>query len=86
MNLPHMIEFDVGYGDVLWNLLTAHVSWSDITYKDAILDVLGIRIDFFGEEGYVGQKVHVDFPFIKEWGISAYQEVENDLVGWFTSG
>ena len=42
MKLPNEIEFDAGPGDVLWDSLVYHCHWTDITYENPILDIIGI--------------------------------------------
>ena len=46
MDLPPTIEFDIGFGEILWGALTRHVTWTEITYKNVILDIQGIKIEF----------------------------------------
>ena len=45
MDLPKEFSFDVGLGDILWELFTWHVSWSDIEFTDVKLDIPSIRVD-----------------------------------------
>jgi len=44
LDIPRNIEFDIGFGDILWGIFTRHVSWSDIIYENPILDIMNIKV------------------------------------------
>jgi len=72
MNIPDAIDFDVGFGDILWGILSRHVTWTDISYKNIVFNIIGIKIEFVREEGEERDRIHVDFPAIRDFAISAY--------------
>ena len=89
MKLPNEIEFDVGPGDVLWNAFLYHCHWTDITYENPILDIMGIEVSFNQIEDSDEQDISIDFPAFRSVSISAYQEIETwilPLTGWVYLG
>ena len=85
--LPHYVNFDldlpteyhysIGF---LSDYLAAHVTWDDITYSQADLDIADVRLDL--TRSYNTPLIKVDFPAIKNWVISANQRV--GLALWST--
>lgn len=72
MNLPASFEFDVGAGDVMGGIFARHVKWNEINYTNAIWNIVGIKLEFITDDEGLGQKVHIDFPAMKRWEISAF--------------
>jgi len=72
MKLPHEIEFDVGPGDFLWDAFVYHCHWTDITYENPILDIMGIDVKFNQIEETDEQDITIDFPAFRSVSISAF--------------
>ena len=54
MGLPRSYEFDIGLGEFCWGMFTSHVIWSEIDYKDVILDIEEIKIIFTDNDAGMG--------------------------------
>ena len=80
MNLPASFEFDIGMGDVMGGIFQRTVTWTEINYVNAVWDIVGIKLDFIADEEGLGQKIKIDFPAMKQWEVSAYQEVSDDFL------
>jgi hypothetical protein len=89
MKLPHELEFEFGPGDFFWDAFLYHISWTDITYENPILDIMGIKVEFNQMEDSDEQDVTIDFPALRSMSISAYQEMDTWIIpatGWVFLG
>lgn len=78
MPWPTEYEFYVGLGDVLWGLLTWHVTWTNIEYSKASFDTKDIRVNFEKEDDSMREnQMTVHFPLFKEWYIVGDQKVDS---------
>lgn len=81
MFLPHYVNFDMEFPSeydytfkMFFGLINWHIEWSDITYKDAKLNLRGTEIDLttiLGRENVISVKV----PAIESWQIEAWQRI-----------
>ena len=83
--LPTEYEYEFGFGDVLWGAFTRHISWTNITYSQAKLDLKDVRFqisDYFSSENEnkESHKLKIDFPALKDWEISAEQTVNTWII------
>ena len=76
-HFPSEFEFDFG---LYFDYLTWHFKWTDIEYTQLYLDINDIDIQL--TNGYGLGLLKVDLPVLKEWKVSANQEINSF---WFPS-
>ena len=82
---PHYLNVDVQLPTeyhykvaMFLDFLSWKIDWTDITYDSADLDINDVHVDF--TRGYDKSLLKVKCPAVKEWKISAHQNVNTWIL------